>query len=217
MYGARAVINWVWCPIIITAIALVGYIYEWPFEVIAPMIIIILAIGLVVGIRNARDRELKRSSLRLKQLAGYFHRRFMGNSSLSIFAMIDTLFSVDNPKLWDWARACDTTQRIFDTWCGSFINRVESDIRTRGFDIYLHAYLNELWLINSHYYEFIEQFYEVGVNVGIPKETVTQYNRFVTEYNAFVQDFRDTISDLRKFAKTGVEPPSVQFAKELSE
>ena len=35
------------------------------------------------------------------------------------------------------------------------------------------------------------------------------------EYNAFVQDFRDNISELRKIGKTGIEPPSVNFAKEL--
>ena len=217
MYGVKAAMSWVWCPILITALAIVGCLYEWPIEVLAPIIIIILAIGLVLGVKSTRDKELRSASLRLKQLAGYFHRRFMGNSPLSIFAIIDTLFSIDNPRLWDWARACDISQRVFDTWCSSFINRVESDIRTRGFDVYLNTYLNELWLINSHYYEFIEQFYEIGDKVDIPNETVTQYNRFVTEYNAFIQDFRDNISELRQFAKTGIEPPSVQFAKELSE
>ena len=105
--------------------------------------------------------------------------------------------------------------RIFNTWCSSFITRVESDIRTRRFTVYLRAYLNELWLINSHYYEYVEQFYEVAEKVSIPQETVDQYNRFVTEYNAFAQSFRDTITELKTAARTEIEPPSVKFAREL--
>ncbi len=212
----RAVINWGWCPILITALAMVGFIFEWEIWIFAPVLGVILVIGLVVAARGARERELELSFLRLRQLAGYFTRRFMGNSSLSIFAIIDSLFNIDNPKLWDWARACDISQRIFNSWCNSFISRVESDIGTRRFDVYLRTYLNELWLVNSHYYEFIEQFYEIAVKVEIPQETIDHYNRFVMEYNAFVQDFRDNISELKRVAETQIEPPSVKFAKELS-
>ena len=165
---------------------------------------------------SAREKRLEQSSVRLKELAGYFNRRFAGDSSLSIFAIIDTLFNIDNPKLWDWARACDMSQRIFNTWCGSFISRVESDIRTRRFTIYLRTYLNELWLINSHYYEFVEQFYEVAEKVTISQETIDQYNRFVMEYNAFIQHFRDSIVELKKVARTEIEPPSIKLARELS-
>jgi len=215
MYVLRAIVKWGWSPILITAVAVVGFIRGWPIGVVIPALIIILVIGLTVGAIGAREKELERSSLRLRQLAGYFNRRFMGSSSLSIFAIIDSLFKIDNPKLWDWARACDMAQRISDTWCNSFIGRVESDIRTRRFDIYLRTYLNELWLVNSHYYEFIEQFYEIAEKVEIPREAIDQYNRFVMEYNAFVQDFRDNISELRKIAKTEIEPPSVKFAREL--
>ena len=217
MYILRTIVNWGWSPILITALAVAGYIYEWPIEVIAPALVVILVIGLAVALVGAKEKELELSSQRLRQLAGYFNRRFTGTSSLSIFAIIDSLFNIDNPELWDWARACDIVQRIFNTWCDSFIDRVESDIRTRRFDIYLRTYLNELWLVNSHYYEFIEQFYEIAQKVEIPKETIDQYNRFVVEYNAFAQDFRDNISELRKVAKTEIEPPSVKFAKELSE
>jgi len=216
MYALKTLINWGWCPILITALAVIGRINEWSIWALALVLVIILVIGLVVAIIGAKEKELEHSSLRLRQLAGYFNRRFMGNSSLSIFAIIDSLFNIDNPKLWDWARACDISQRIFNTWCNSFIGRVESDIRTRRFNVYLHTYLNELWLVNSHYYEFIEQFYEVAKTVEIPKETIDQYNRFVVEYNAFAQDFRDNISGLKKVAKTEIEPPSVKFAKELS-
>jgi len=216
MHVLKTIVNWGWCPILITALAVVGYIYEWPTEAIAPVLIIILGIGLVVAVTEAKEKESELSQLRLRQLAGYFNRRFTGNSSLSIFTIIDSLFNIDNPQLWDWARACDMSQRIFNTWCDSFMERVESDIRTRRFGVYLRTYLNELWLANNHYYEFVEQFYEIAEKVEIPRETIDQYNKFVMEYNAFVQNFRDSISELKKVAKTEIEPPSVNFAKELS-
>jgi len=212
----RTIVSWGWAPILITALAVVGFIYEWAVWVIAPVLIIILIIGLVVAVVRARGKELELSLQRLRQLTGYFNRRFTGNSSLSIFAIINSLFKVDNPALWDWARACDMAQRIFNTWCNSFIDRVESDIRTQRFSVYLRTYLNELWLVNAHYYEFVEQFYEVAERIEVPRETVDQYNRFMVEYNAFVQDFRDNIAELRKIARTQIEPPGVKFAKELS-
>jgi len=216
MYILKVIVNRGWSPILITALAVVGFIYGWEIWVLALVLTIILVIGLVVAAVQARGKELELSLQRLRQLTGYFNRRFTGNSSLSIFAIINSLFKVDNPELWDWARACDMAQRIFNTWCNSFIDRVESDIRTSNFGVYLRTYLNELWLVNTHYYEFVEQFYEVGERVEIPHETVVQYNRFVAEYNAFVQDFRDNIGELRKVARTEIEPPSVKFAKELS-
>ena len=86
----------------------------------------------------------------------------------------------------------------------------------RRFTVYLRTYLNELWLINSHYYEFVEQFYELAEKVEIPQETTDQYNRFVMEYNAFVQHFQDSIVELKKVARTEIEPPSVKLARELS-
>jgi len=215
MHVLKTIVKWGWCPILITALAVVGGIYDWEIWAVAPPLLIILVIGLVVAVTGAKEKELERSSLRLRQLAGYFSRRFTGNSSLSIFAIIDSLVNIENPRLWVWVRACDISQRIFNTWCSSFISRVESDIRMRRFDVYLRTYLNELWLVNSHYYEFIEQFYEIVEKIEIPQETINQYNRFVMEYNAFAQDFRDNISELKKVAKTEIEPPSVKFAKEL--
>ncbi len=215
MYILRTVIRWGWSPTLITALAVIGYIYEWPTAALATGLVVILLIGLAMIATDAREKELERSSLRLKELAGYFSRRFAGTSSLSIFAIINSLFSVDNPKLWDWARACDIAQRIFNTWCDSFISRVESDIKTRRFTVYLHTYLTELWLINNHYHEFTEQFYEIATKVEMPRETVDQYNRFVVEYNAFAQHFRDAISELRRVARTEIEAPSVKLAKEL--
>jgi len=212
----RMVVDWGWCPILITALALVGYIYEWPIWAIATVLGVVLVIGLVMAVVRARERQLEMASLRLRQLAGYFNRRFMGSSSLSIFTIIDSLFNIDNPQLWDWARACDMSQRIFSTWYNSFIDRVESDTRTGRFSIYLRIYLNELWLVSSHYYEFVEQFYEIAEKVEIPRETIDQYNRFVMEYNTFVNSFRDSIAELKKVARTEIEPPSVKLARELS-
>ena len=211
-----AIAKWGWSPILITVVALIGLAYEWELAVLAAVLPVILIIGLVITVVNVRERELARSSLKIRQLAGYFHRRFMGDSSLSIFAIIDTLFNVDDPKLWDWARACDMSQRILNTWSSSFTGRIENDVRTRRFDVFLPAYLNELWLANTHYYEFVEQFREIGDMVEVPKEAREQYNRFVAEYNAFVQQFRDMIAELRKMAKTEIEPPSVNFARELT-
>jgi len=216
MYTLKTIVGWGWSPILITALAVLGFIYDWGIWTVVPVLIVILVIGLVVAAVRAREKKLELSSQKLRQLAGYFTRRFTGNSSLSIFAIINSLFKTEVPGLWDWARACDMAQRIFNTWCSSFIDRVESDIRTRSFSVYSRTYLNELWLVNNHYYEFVEQFYEVAERVEVPPETVDQYNRFVAEYNAFVQDFRDNVSELRKVARTEIEPPGVKFAKELS-
>ncbi len=216
MFVLKTIVGWGWSPILITALAVVGYIYKWPSEAMAPALVIILVIGMVVAVTRARERRLEFSTLRFKQLAGYFNRRFTGNSPLSIFAIIESLLNIDDPKLWDWVRVCDVSQRIFNTWCNSFTSRVESDVRTGRFALYLRTYLNELWLLTSHYYEFIEQVYEVAEKFEIPEETRAQYNRFAVEYNAFVQDFRDNISGLKKVANTEIEPPSVRLAKELA-
>jgi hypothetical protein len=213
----KTIVNRGWCPTIITAIAVIGLIFEWPIEFVAPPLIVILLIGLVITIIRLKKNELELLSMRLTQLAAYFNRRFMGNSSLSIFAIIDSLYSVDNPKIWDWARACGMSQRIFDTWANNFTTRVESDLRSRRYTIFLHTHLNELWSINSHYHEFTEQFSEIAEKFEVPKEIVVQYNRFVVEYNAFVQNFRDTITELRNVARTQIEAPSVKFAREMPE
>ncbi len=211
----RTIVSWGWSPILITVLAILGYRYEWPIEVVVPLLVLIVIAGLVMTVLGAREKELERALLRLKQLAGYFNRRFMGKSSLSIFSVIDGLFAIDNPQIWDWARACSMSQRIFDAWCESFIVRVESDLRTRRFDVYRRAYLTELWLMGTHYYEFIERFCELAEKIEIPRETREQYNRFVMEYNSFVQNFRDNIVEMNKTAKTEIEPPSVKFAREL--
>lgn len=216
MYTIKTIVNRGWYPALITTLAVLGYLYGWPVEIIAPALIIILGIGLIVIVISAREKQLEFSAIKLRQLAEYFNRRFMGDSALSIFVIIDSLFATENPKLWDWARACDMSRRIFNSWCNSFISRVESDIGVRRFADYLYTYLNELWLITSRYHDFVEQFYEVAEKMEIPQETIDQYNKFVMEYNAFAQNFRDNITELRNIARTGIEPPSVKLARELS-
>ncbi len=169
-----------------------------------------------MAVIRAGERRLESSSMRLRQLTGYFNRHFTGTSSLSIFAIIDTLFNLEDPQLWDWARACDMSARLFNTWCDSFTDRLESDTRTGRFRVYLHIYLNELWLLNNHYYEFVSQFYEIAEKIEVSPSTKDQYNRFVIEYNTFVQNFRELIAELKKVAGTEIEPPSAKLANELS-
>jgi hypothetical protein len=211
----RKIFSWGWSPFLITALAVIGAIFEWPVEVVGPVLVVILIIGLVMVATTVREKRLEQLALRLSEQGGHFHRRFMGDSSLSIFVVIRTLLTTDNARVWAWARECEVAQRIFNTWSSSFATRLESDIRGRRFKTYLRTSLNELWLLNTHYYEFVEQFAEVAEKTELPPETMDLYNRFVVEYNAFIQDFRDSIAELREFARTEIEPPSVNFAKEL--
>ncbi len=214
----RSILSRGWYPALITAVAVISLIFYdvIPYTAVVPSLIVILCIGLVVAIINARKNELELQSVRLMQLSSYFHRRFMGNSSLSIFAVIDTLYSMEKPEVWDWARACGMSQRIFDSWSDNFINRVETDLRNRRYTVFLQTHLNELWAMNNHYYEFIEQFCEIADKFPISQETVGQYNRFVTEYNAFTENFRETITELKTIARTQIEAPSVKVAPELT-
>jgi len=211
----KAVVYQGWALIIITAVAIIGYVYEWPIGLLVTILCVVLVIGLVTAVVGAREKELEKSSHKLRQLAGYFCRRFMGDSSLSIFAIIDSLFKTDDPKLWDWARACDMAQRVLNTWCSSFTSRLEVDTRTGRFTIYLRSYLNELWLMTNLYHEFVEQFHEIAQKLALPPETLEQYRKFVVEYNSFAEQFRDSIGELKKVARTEVEPPSVKMAHEV--
>jgi hypothetical protein len=199
-----------------TAVAIFGYFYKWPIELLATILSLVLVIGLVTTVIGVREKELEKSSHKLRQLAGYFCRRFMGNSSLSIFAIIDSLFKTDDHKLWEWARACDMSQRVLNTWCSSLTSRLEADTRTGRFTVYLRTYLNELWLMTNLYYEFVEQFYEIAQKVPMPEETLEQYRKFTIEYNSFVEQFQESISELKQVARTEVEPPSVRMAYSVS-
>jgi hypothetical protein len=212
----KTMIIWGWSPLLITALAIVAVLYEWEVWVVATLAGVSLVIGMSVALVSSGERHLESVSLKLRQLAANYNRRFTGTSNMSIYTIIDTLFALEDPQLWDWARACDMSARVFSAWCDSFVDRIESDNRTVRFRIYLRSYVNELWRLNNHYYEFIEQFYEVAGTVEVPKESRDQYNRLVMEYNAFAQEFRDTISELKKITRTEIEPPSVRFAQELT-
>ncbi len=211
----KSVIYHGWALIIITTLAIIGYIFEWPIAILATIIGVVFIIGLATAIVGAREKELEKASQTLRQMSGYFYRRFMGDSSLSIFAIISSLFKTDDHKLWEWARACDMAQRVFNTWCSGFTGRLEVDTKTGRFTIYLRSYLNELWLMTSLYYEFVEQFYEIAQKVRVPAETLEQYHKFVVEYNSFAEQFRDLIGELKQVARIEIEPPSVKLAHEV--
>ncbi len=211
----KTVIVWGWSPALITAVALIGFNYNWDMWLLATLLGIILLAGLIIVVIRESEKQVEVISMRLRQQAGYFSRRFTGTSSLSIFAIIDTLFNLDDHQLWDWARSCDMCARLMDTWFDSFIRRIESDTSGGKFATYLRVYLNELWILNNHYYEFVEQFYEIAEKIDIPPSTRDHYNRFATEYNVFVQNFRETISDLKGVLETEIEPPSIKMANVL--
>lgn len=213
----RNIISRGWYPVLITAIAVVSLIFydTIPYAVMVPVLVVLLCVGLIVAIINARKNQLELQSIRLTQLSAYFNRRFMGNSSLSIFAVIDNLFSIENPQVWEWARGCEMAHRVFDSWTDHFATRVETDLRNRRYSTFLHTHLNELWAINNHYYDFTEQFCEIVDKFEVPKDVIDQYNRFIMEYNAFVENFRNAIMELKTIARTQIEAPSVKLAREL--
>jgi len=205
-----------WPLIVITALAIAGTWLEWPIEIMATAMGVILVIGLATLAIGAREKEIERLSSKLKELTGYFIRRFMADSAQSIFVIIDTLFKTDNPKIWEWARACDMSARVFNAWTNGLLTRLESDNKTGRFSIYLRGYTNELWIINNLYYEYIEQFCEVAEKIEVPEETKEQYGKFVVEYNAFAAQFRELVSEMRKVARTEIEPPSIKNAREIT-
>ncbi len=212
----RGMAEWGWIPALMVALAITGNLYSWPGEAIVPALGFLFIVGLVIAGVRAREREQESVAAKLRQLAGYFYHRFTGNSPLSIFTIITGTFTEGNPPLWEWARSCGTSERLLNGWCEGFVHRLEIDTRTGKFSIYLRTYLNELWLINNQYYEFVEQFREVAQRVELPPGSIDQYNRFVIEYNGFVQGFAENIARLKKVAGTEIEPPSVKPAREIS-
>ena len=215
----KALVTRGWLPTIITAVAVVSLVlYEdISYNIIVPVLVGILLVGLVIIMITSRKDELERQAMKITQIVVHFHRRFMGNSSVSIFATIENLFGMDNTTIWEWARGCGMSQRIFDTWATNFTTRVESDFRSRRYKLFLHTHLNEFWAINNHYYEFIEQFNEIAQKYEIPRNVITQYNKFAIEYNTFVESFRVTITELRKIARIQIEAPGIRLAPELKE
>ncbi len=213
----KSIVSRGWYPALITAIAVLSLIYydDLSINIMIPVLVVVLCIGLIVSVINARQSQLEKQSVRLTQLATYFNRRFLGNSSQTIFTVIDNLFSIENPQVWEWARGCEMTHHIFDSWSDHFSTRVETDLRNRRYDNFLHTHINELWALNNHYYDFTEQFCEIVDRFEVPKDVIEQYNRFITEYNAFVESFRNAIMELKTIARTQIEAPSVKLAREL--
>jgi len=207
-----------WFAALIAVVAVLGLIFydTISYTVTVPVLIVMLCIGIVTAVINARQAQVERQSVRLSQLAAHFSRRFMGNSALSIFAIIDTLFGMENQQVWEWARGAEMTRRVFDSWTEHFAERVEADLRSRRYTSFLQTHINELWAINNYYYEFIEQFSEIAQRFEAPRETVERYGKFAEEYNLFVQNFRDAINELKTIARTQLEAPSVKTARELA-
>ena len=125
----RNIIGRGWFPLLLTAVAVVSIIYGVSINIVVPVLAGLLCVGLAILIVNTRKDQLELQSVKLTQIAEYFNRRFMGNASFTIFSVIEGLFAVENPAIWEWARACDTSQRVFNTWCDSFMNRVGNDVR----------------------------------------------------------------------------------------
>ena len=72
MYTLRIIVNRGWYPALITVLAVLGVLYNWPIEWVAPALIFILALGLVVTVIRARERQLERAVFRMRQLANTF-------------------------------------------------------------------------------------------------------------------------------------------------
>ncbi|MDD4635433.1 MAG: hypothetical protein WC231_06155 [Dehalococcoidales bacterium] len=216
MNAIKAVITRGWAAILIAALAMAGYFLDWPIEAFIASIASVLIIFIALLAVGAREKMLDESAESLKELSGYFYRRFMGESSLSIFAIINSLYRTDNTKLWEWARSCDNAQRVFNTWCDSFNTRQETDHRTRRYSAYLRVSAKELWIMVNMYQEYIEQFAEIANRMDVPIESLEQYQKFGVEYNTFVHQFRDLIAALRRVARIEIEPPSIKLAPEIS-
>lgn len=216
MNAVKTIITRGWAAILIAALAMTGYFLEWPVEAFIASIASVLIIFIALLAVGAREKMLDDSAESLKELSGYFYRRFMGESSLSIFAIINSLFRTENTKLWEWASSCDNAQRVFNTWCGSFNTRMETDHRTRRYGAYLRVSTNELWMMVNMYHEYVEQFAEIANRMEVPVETLEQYQKFVVEYNTFVTQFRELLASLRRIARIEIEPPSIKLAPDVT-
>jgi len=121
---AGTILHWALIPALLTALGAAALVLNWPVEYVVPSLIILFTIGLIFNVIGYRRNQMELSSLKLSQLAVYFTRRFSGNSPISIFVIIEGVFNIDNPRLWDWARGCYASQRILNDWCNSFIERI---------------------------------------------------------------------------------------------
>lgn len=207
-----------WYPTLITIIAVLSLVFydTIPYTVVVPVLVVLLFIGIIIAIIGTRQERLQGQSVRLSQMATHFQRRFTGNSTLSVFAIIDSLFEMENQQVWEWARGCEMARKVYDSWAENFADRVESDLRSRHYIQFLKTHINELWSLNNHYYEFIEQFSEIARRFEVPADTIEQYGKFIEEYNLFVQNFREAVNELKAVARTQLEAPSIKLAPEIT-
>ena len=66
MYLLRTILNWGWCPISITVLAVIFCAYELSVWVLAPILVIVLAIGLATAVIGVKESELERASQKLR-------------------------------------------------------------------------------------------------------------------------------------------------------
>jgi len=160
----RKLFSWGWSPFLITVLAVVGAIFEWPVEVLGPVLVVILVIGLVMAATAAREKRLERLALRLNELGGHFNRRFMGDSSLSIFVVIRTLLTSDNARVWAWARECE------ELGAGVILpTSMDGDGTQAGYDIAFTRAISEVVdipVVASGGAGKLEHFYEAVVQGG---------------------------------------------------
>jgi len=208
----KNIMVWIWSPIIIIGIAVGGILGEWEPWITITLMSVVLLTGIAVAMITASERENEKMSGRIRQLAGHFTRRFGGESSYSIFAIIRELFRTQDAELWEYAHACEQTERIYNSWAENFISRIETDTATGRYTLYIRRHLQELWMLNNHYFEYIEQFREIAEKVNLPTEMIEQYNRFSAEYNSYTNSFREIIASSHKSGKTNIEADSIKDA-----
>ncbi|MCL2474935.1 MAG: hypothetical protein FWF37_02230 [Chloroflexi bacterium] len=209
---AKNLFVWLWSPILMLLIGVVGNLAEWENWLTLGLMSAVMLIGIAVAIITAQERANEKISDRIRQVSGYFTRRFGGESSYSVFAIIRELFRTKDPELWEYAHACEQTERVYNTWCENYISRIETDSATGRFAIYIRRYLQELWMLNSLYHEYIEQLRDIAEKVELPTEMIEQYNRFSAEYNSFTNSFRELINLAVKSGKTELDANSVKDA-----
>ena len=89
-------LRFVWVPIVMAGVAILGYLYFWPLEMLAPILAVLAVTGIIMAILHDRQRNLGNSLVTLKELGAYFVNRFAGNSPLSIFIIIGGLTNSEN-------------------------------------------------------------------------------------------------------------------------
>ena len=61
--GPGYFLHFSWLPMVLElAVAIIGYVYDWPIEVLATILSIVLVAGLVSVVVGAREKELEKSS-----------------------------------------------------------------------------------------------------------------------------------------------------------